>query len=105
MKWNRNMAWFNQVVGAGPRRNAVVRTNQNHPNQLFAILEKDAKLAGIECASMTDIVVKVAFVVIGLRRSTNPSQGPGSFNNLVIVKPGLDLMNSFRTIFNLVSVK
>ena len=54
---------------------------------------------------MTDIVVKVAFVVIGLRRSTNVSQGPGLFNNLVIVKPGLDLMNSFRIIFNLVSVK
>ena len=102
MKWNRNMAWFNQVVGAGPRRNAVVRTN---PNQLIAILEKDVNLARIECASMTDIVVKVAFVVIGLRRSTNASQGPGSFNNLVIVKPGLDLINSFRTIFNLVSVK
>ena len=107
MKWNRNMAWFNQVVGAGPRRNAVVRTNQN---QLIAILEKDVNLARIECASMTDIVVKVAFVVIGLRRSTNVSEGhsfqvPGSFNNLVIVKPGSDLMNSFRTIFNLVSVK
>ena len=75
---------FNQVVSATPRRNAVVRRKQNrNQNQiLFAIVLKDAKLAGIECARLTDIVVEGAFVVIGLRRSTFVSHNvPGSFNN------------------------
>ena len=74
------MAWFNQVVG--PRRSgrcAVVRTNQN---QNFAKVGKGAKLAGIKCASLTDIVVEEAFVVIHVWRSTIVSHNvPGSFNN------------------------
>ena len=74
------MAWFNQVVG--PRRSgrcAVVRTNQN---QNFAKVGKGAKLAGIKCASLTDIVVEEAFVLIQNMLFSNVSHNvPGSFNN------------------------